>query len=265
MTISAVITTYNRAEQLFRCLWSMCELGRIKPDEVCIVDDGSIDHTPQLFYRLPALFRCPFKLRRIERAPGWRNPAVPRNVAIRMTREDADLLWFLEPEMLLPAETLAKLVSHFSGNGDWHKFVNAGLQGFIGRPLHDDEWRNPMAVWSKPWVERRSGQIALRCALVPREAVFKVRGYDAWFSGGVPDEEGRISYGGPGHDDTDFVTRLQMAGYRMVLDDKIPVLHQWHTSGLWSVRDIDEVNIPHMQMHQRLGRYQVNDENWGLL
>lgn len=258
--VSVVITTRNRALQLSRCLWSICEYGSLKPAEVCVVDDSSTDETPEVLESMRA--RYPIVKMRRERDGGWQSPSKPRNMALRMTAPDTDYIWFSEPEMLYPQDTLAKLlVPHQTEQNIW---VNAVRQGFVTRPLEGEEWRYPERIWEASFVHRDPNpHLAVRCALVPRAMVFKVGGYDEWFGGGKIDEEGRLSRGNPGHDDTDFAARLGAAGCRAVNDFSINVMHQWHEAVVWNVADIDLLHVPHMQMNQRLRRYFVNALNWG--
>lgn len=212
MKIAAVITTYNRASQLERCLWSLFEYGRVTPDIACIVDDGSTDHTRAALESLAQKY--PVKWMRRERAGGWQSPSIPRNMAIRMTPHRCDMLLFLEPEMLLLKNTLDVLVTRNYVEGG-HAFVNASAQGFVNSPFRGDEWCDPDWLFGASQTQREFNQTAVRCALAPRDTVFRIHGYQESFTGW-------------GHDDTSFVERMVRAGCGMKYENNARVIHQWH-------------------------------------
>ena len=239
-----MITTYNRGHLLEQCLWTLFELGGIMPDEVVICDDRSTDNTFGLCYRLAAHY--PVKAIRRDGKPGWQNPAIPRNVAIRHTRSDANYILLLEPEMLVPEKTLEKMLLHFKSKENL--FVNVATQGFAHRVLTESEWKNPTKTF-RELDDKRYNQVAARCTLIPREAMFKIRGYD----------EGMVLWG---HDDTSAVTRLQMAGYEMIQESGLFVVHQNHEAPPASA-DTANINLARMQSQVEKGIYAPNDGDWG--
>lgn len=258
--VAVVITTHNRGAQLERCLWSVFDNARVVPQVACIVDDGSDDGTSERLTRLAAQY--PLRWLRRERAAGWSSPVLPRNMAIRMTPDNVPLLWFLEPEMMVFPDTLDLMLTRWYAEGK-QVFVNCAKQGMIQRQFEEGEdGRDPEGLWRDRYTVIFENQIAARSLLVPRDAVFAIRGCDEWFCGEFPDENGLVSYM-YGHDDTDLVGRLHEAGWGARNDNNIRVLHQWHVPFLASGEAIDATNLPHMQHNQRLRRVVVNDETWG--
>jgi glycosyltransferase involved in cell wall biosynthesis len=251
--ISAVMTSYNRGDFLAQCLWTVFELGNgCVPDEVVVCDDRSTDGTMDICAGLSK--RYPIRVIRRNGDPGWQNPSIPRNIAFRATRADATLLWMLEPEVLVFPGTLRLLLNHFGETDRKNIWVNATHQGFLRRRLQEQEWQNPEWVWHH--IENNalyvdpSPHLAVRCALVPREVVFILRGYNETFYGW-------------GHDDSDWMTRLQTYGCRREDDFGIRILHQAHDPAPADGRTAD-ANLAISQADMRAGVYAVNDpELWG--
>lgn len=93
---SVVIPTYNRAEELRRCLDSLVN-QTYKDFEVLVCDDGSTDHTPQIV----EMFRDLLSLHYIWEE-NWGGPAKPRNNGIKQAKGewicflDSDDWWYPE-------------------------------------------------------------------------------------------------------------------------------------------------------------------------
>ncbi len=252
--VSVVITTHNRGSQLKTCLWSIIANATVRPDEISIVDDRSHDNTPRMIYEsvlLGTMWHVPFKCHVITGEDGWRSPAIPRNIAIRNTSPDADYLWFLEPEMLLMPITLEAMLKKIVP-GCW---VNLTRQGFMHRPLSDEEKFKPDLLWQhlgeSDIYRDPAPHLAVRCALVPREAVFRIRGMDEGFEGW-------------GHDDTSMMSRLDMADCKMISIFDVPIIHQAHEMAPANAITANK-NLARLQEQQAVGNYAPNREDWGIV
>lgn len=241
--VSVVVTTHNRAFQIKNLIWSVFEYGDRKPDEMCVVDDASTDNTAEVLGVMASVYPIIFR-RRDREEYGWQSPSIPRNMAIRLSKGD-DIV-FTEPEMIWTKKTLSKLLEYRKSPDE---FVNIMSQGFVGRPLVDNEWKNPEGLWGGNIVYRRTDEMAARCLLATREMTYKVTGYDEGFRNW-------------GYDDISFIMRLQLAGYKMVRVTDVPVLHQWHEAPPASGA-LADINLARMQEQERNGIYAVNYPTWG--
>jgi GT2 family glycosyltransferase len=270
MKVSVVITTFNRSRQLHRSLYSILELGERKPEEIIVVDDSSSDNTADTVRSYAALHpEVQISYIRYSRPEqGWNNPAKPRNMGIRFTNPDHELIVFTEPEMLLPANTIKVMVEYFENppefippppNEPWlpptkrheHFFLTASHIGYClsEAPTDDDRWRDPMQVFSHHHTDRRWPEINTRVAAVLRDDVFKIRGWDERFKVW-------------GYDDTDFMNRLQMSGANHI-PLYLPVVHMIHEAPPAGASA--DQNLALMQQSHRDGNYAPNDETWGTL
>jgi glycosyltransferase involved in cell wall biosynthesis len=98
---SVCIATHNKAPVLARVLESIFRQGQ--PIEVIVCDDSSADETPTLSYEYPITYL------RINRGPGYRNPAVPRNLAMKAAT--ADILILQSDDVVHIGTTIEPLLS----------------------------------------------------------------------------------------------------------------------------------------------------------
>jgi GT2 family glycosyltransferase len=105
--LAVVIVSYNVREELDACLRSIADQPTVCPTEICIVDNGSSDGTPQM---VRAIWP---QLRLIE--PGENiGFARANNVGIRATASDLVLL--LNPDTIVGQDTLATLVDRLTAD-----------------------------------------------------------------------------------------------------------------------------------------------------
>lgn len=107
--ISAIIPTYNRPDELKRCLESILNQTRL-PDEIIIVDDGDLGGFP---------LREAFESRGVECIYAQKSvPGVTesRNKAVEMS--SGSILVFLEDDVVLFKDYIEKLLDTFQKYGD---------------------------------------------------------------------------------------------------------------------------------------------------
>jgi len=198
---------------------------------------------------------------------GWSNPAIPRNMGIRFTNPNHELIVFSEPEMLWTQDVLKTFCEWFENPPatlpkdpykDWippepihdRFFLTASHVAYCpdDQALGNNDGRDPMSVFGHHTVDRRWPEINTRVAAVLRKDVFNVRGWDERFQGW-------------GYDDTDFMNRLQMSGCKHI-PLMIPVIHTHHEYPP-ATGSTAQHNLELMQESHRNGIIAPNGDDWG--
>jgi glycosyltransferase involved in cell wall biosynthesis/GT2 family glycosyltransferase len=110
-TISVVIPTYNRVDQLRGVLGGLAaQTGLAEPAEVIVVSDGSSDGTDE-YLRSPD---CPLPVLALSQANA--GPAAARNRGVRAAT--GDLLVFLDDDVVPAPDLLAAHLRHHRASGD---------------------------------------------------------------------------------------------------------------------------------------------------
>lgn len=201
-----IYAAWNRAPLLRRSLERLSELT--VPDEIIVVDDGSVDETAQVAQDARDRLGLPVRYLYNHR-PYEAMCCQAKNVGIKST--DADVLLFSEPEMYFRTDAVAQMLSVHSEDQEWgtKRLVNAGtvhheqapglVCGCCGERFH--QTKNWQAFW---------------LALFRREWLVDVGGWDEHFptSWGV--------------DDVDAGTRLRIYGVGQYNALDVEVEHQWH-------------------------------------
>jgi glycosyltransferase involved in cell wall biosynthesis len=236
LTVSIIVTTYERPDALDRVLDSLSRLDT-KPAEVLIADDGSKASTAECIRRWQEKFPCPlvhvWQADEGFRAAAARNRAVAQASGDYLVFLDGDCLVFAdfarqhmslaEPGkfvvgnrvLLNPELTLATLAGVERPTG-WsaRAWIGARLSGRVNRVIPllrlpaDARWRH-----RRPgeWRGARTCNLALW-----RKDFMAVNGFDE-------------TYQGWGHEDADLVARLIRHGVRRKDGHfAVPVLHLWH-------------------------------------
>lgn len=210
MSCSYVLTVKNGAEYLERCIESVFHAHPTA--ELVVVDDGSVDTSPEILARLTARFE-PLK---VIRTPGVGRSAA-LNLAWRATTGSFVANIDYDDLMLPGHEDLAAwlaaaddsigvicgracLVSH-DAEAVYHRLTTSGPGGPLGTVEDVTEafiWRNPVA------------HIA---TVVRRSVLVQVGGYDEGLGSNV---------------DLDLWLRIRNAGFRIVRVDRIVALKRVH-------------------------------------
>ncbi|NIK74733.1 glycosyltransferase involved in cell wall biosynthesis [Thermonema lapsum] len=177
MKISVIIPTYNRKEQLLRCLESLKSQSRL-PDEVIVSIDGSTDGTAEALAHWDS---GALPLRWIEGANGGR--AVVRNRAAKVAR--GDLLVFLDDDIRLIPEGIAMHEAHH------YRFPNSLLSGatleeeaLLRTDMHRYKaylsrlWLAPLAVYATEPMPADRVFLSVANMSVPRQVFEQLGGFD---------------------------------------------------------------------------------------
>lgn len=165
MRIDVVVPAYNASSYIRACLISLLQAG-FTPDDITVVDDGSTDDTVA---RCKELGVMPVELGENSSA------AVARNTGAR--RGTADLVLFVDADIMVHANTRRVLEDFFSDNPDYAAVFGTyddrpqapGRVSRIRNLLH----RHVHLVNAGPAITFWSG-----CGAVRRPAFEKVGGYD---------------------------------------------------------------------------------------
>jgi len=107
--VSLVIPTYNRLMKLFRLLKSLNRLTPL-PDEVIIIDDHSMDQTPELLQRWKDLDNRICK--KIVLKDQNKGPAHSRNIGIELASNK--LVAFVDDDVVIKSDWVEKITSPLS-------------------------------------------------------------------------------------------------------------------------------------------------------
>lgn len=189
-TVTAVIATYNRAQDLRVCLRALTEQSR-PPDQILVIDDASPEETR-------SVVTCEFPGVTYVRLPRNQGQSYARNLGLASACTDYVLLldddsWFVEPDALersLDAGACVTGAGAFAFN----------VVGPSGSPLFE------------PGSPSREVATFVGCGSLLRRAAVEQVGYFAEDFVGMGEEE-------------DLSLRLLSAGYRIVALPRILVYH----------------------------------------
>lgn len=198
--ISVVVSTRDRADRLSALLLSLAE-QTMEPDsfEVVVVDNGSIDSTPQLLE--DSAQGLPYSLR-VLRRPRGEGPAPARNEGVEAAR--APLIAFTDDDCVATPEWLA-----------------AGTAALADADLVQGSVRPDPGVVPGPhdrsvWVDRESGLYETANLFARRETIERAGGFEPLFPAEVDHVIG---------EDVWFGWRARRAGARTAFCDEARVHH----------------------------------------
>ena len=199
-SISVVVPVYNGGEAFRECLQSIRALDP-PPLEVIVVDDGSTDGSGDVAREFGA---------EVILLPGSANgPARARNRGAAEAR--GDILYFVDADVTVQADNLAKLAHRFSSD--------PGLAAIIGS--YDDAPAAPgFFAQYKNLIHHYTHQIARSegstfwgaCGAMLRNVYQEMGGFDE-------------SYVRPCIEDIELGYRLRRAGHRILLDRDLQIKH----------------------------------------
>jgi GT2 family glycosyltransferase len=198
--ISVIVPVRNGARTLEPCLRAACEA--VGPDnEVIVVDDGSVDDSPAIASRFPC---------RLVRLGRRRGAGAARNAGAAAAR--GDMLFFTDADCLLGPQTLARAAAALDAAGP--KTVVGGT--YETRPFDPGFFPAFQAVFINHHETRRpeNPDYVATHALAVRAAEFRE-------SGGFDEDFQPIL------EDVEFCHRLRRAGFRLRVDPRVLVRHDF--------------------------------------
>lgn len=205
-----LIVTYNARAILDRCIRSVIRHTRDLPYRLTVVDNASSDGTAAY---LKKRFRSKCRVIRSRRNLGFSGGA---NLGLRLTRQPWVAL--LDDDVEVTPGWLEKL--HTTAQ----KFPNAGIVGGKvvdpNRRIFCAEFRIvpfQMVGWQEPDRGQRNylkeaDALPGPCWLIPRAVIEKVGPFDEQF---FPSQ----------CEDIDYCVRVRLAGYKIIYDGSIPIIH----------------------------------------
>ena len=213
MTLSVIVTTYNRPDYLRRVLNSYLSQRRL-PDEIVVADDGSGPETRQAIDEFAR--SAPFPVVHAWQEDRGVRVAKARNLATRMAQGDylvySDGDCITTPHFVLDHARLARkgrfvqgrrvllptdVAADFTGREKLTTLLRFWLKGHVKRHDLYKLLHIPHLAYT-----RKGHKLSLGCNVaVWREDIYKVNGWDE-------------RYEGWGREDDDLTLRLQKAGSR---------------------------------------------------
>lgn len=273
--ISVVSVTYNRAEQMKRGLTSILVQDEL-PDQIVLVDDGSVDKTSSVVNQLMKEFNkkgVSFKYIHLD-FPAPRISCIPRNIGIKQA--DGDVIIFTEPEGLHVGNTIKQLREAMEKNPD--NTILASQVWTMGQriqeKLTDEEFLHPARIINHPYAMLVDGNMQNTNApdsdfgitgekncnagvlfAAKKKWLTDIRGFDE-------------SFEGHGFDDFDLFNRLALYGKGVLKDPDIAIIHQWHDKSFYkfNIYDAAKSNGEISEARIKAGEYRANiGRRWGLI
>ncbi len=220
MTISVVITTYNRASLLAPTLAQLKRQDYEPGDEVVVVDNASTDGTAALVARIVADFPVPVRQLR-ESTPG-KTPALNAGIAT----SSGDILALTDDDVLVADDWIATIRRLFSdsslalagGRVDplWERPAPRWLR--VERDGRYDQMASPLALLHYGEAQSLEARTAVGANLVTRRDVHDAIG---GFAPHLGRRRGTLLCG----EDHDFCERAVAAGYRCEYRPELRVRH----------------------------------------
>jgi len=222
--ISIVMSYYNRRKQAYNTLKSI-EQSKFKDFEVILVDDGSSpEHRfEELQDQFPYL-----RIIRIEPEDKWyTNPCVPFNIGIKEAK--GEIIVLQNPECMHVHDVL----DYINNNIDDSKYLsisayslNEKLTNDLYRSIENDNvldffkslkkqvLTDNLIGWYNHSIHRP--RYYHFCSAMTKKNMDLLGGFDEIYANGI------------GFDDDDFVERIKKIGLKLIIEDNISVIHQWH-------------------------------------
>jgi len=234
LRLSVIVPFHRNLDQLRQCLQAVvCATtalpAEVAESEVIVAADGAVDDPAPLAREVGA---------RVLAIAGPQGPAVARNRAAEAAR--GDLLVFVDTDVVVREQALARLASHFLADSE----LAAAFGAYDETPA-DTGFFSQCRNLAHSFIHQRSNREAhtfwAGLGMVRAVAFAAVGGFDERFAR-------------PSVEDIDLGYRLRAAGGRIVLDPSAQGTHlkRWT---LWSgiVTDIKSRGVPWTQLFSRYG------------
>jgi GT2 family glycosyltransferase len=236
--ISIVTAYYNRKNLFYQTLLSISK-SKFKDIELIAVDDCS---SPK--HRLEDLtdeFSF-LKIIRLEKEKKWYiNPCIPFNIGIREAK--GDIIILQNPECF----HVHDVISYINENVNDSNYISVSAYGLDPAlttilPEHNKRGTVPSLLQSLPqqpyrgwtsigWYEHSIYRPVYFhfCSAITADNMKKLNGFDERYGNGI------------GYDDNEISSRIRRMGLNMIIEDKISVMHQYHSTVNWNLPRAEEL------------------------
>ena len=208
LAVSVVIPVYNAADTLEKCL-TMLELSLEQPAECIVVDDGSTDSSAQIALRHKA---------KLLSTNGRCGPATARNIGAQAAT--SPILLFLDADVLVNPETIAKIVAEFAADPDLDS-VMGSYDNKPPAPNFVSQYRNLMHCFVHQNSNPAASTFWAGCGAIRRDVFLEFGGFNEM-------------YRTPAIEDIELGYRMSRDGRKLALGADIQVKHLKR----WSLRSM---------------------------
>ncbi len=222
--VSVIIPVHNAAHDLTHCLEAI-KKSSYSSYEIIVVNDGSSDESAEVAFKNGAL---------VHELQSQSGPAAARNFGAEKAK--GDILLFVDSDVLIQPETIARVVRDFSKN----PHIGALFGSYDDDPAKKNFCSQYMNL-RHHFVHQISGTEAVTfwagCGAVRKNMFFSVGGFD------------NNKYSRPSIEDIEMGYRFKKMGYRILLDKELQVKHlkKWTLKSLLRT-DIFHRAIPWAQL-----------------
>jgi glycosyltransferase involved in cell wall biosynthesis len=200
MSVSIILTAYNRANQLAKTLKSIL-MQDYHPIETIVVEDGDDGRTQYIAKQSGVRY---IQKKRPD-LPVFQNPAKVHNLGIRAAQNDIVILQGGEVTYLNPTD-VSKLIAPILEDSS---LITTPCVQNLRQDGYMEEW------YVHPTEGRRAGWIVNFCLAMTRERLLHVQGFEEGFEG-------------YGYEDDHLLFCLRENGGKTIFVPEVVVAHQWH-------------------------------------
>ncbi len=234
--ISVVMPVYNAERLLGECLAAIAA-STFRDYEIVVVDDSSTDRSRAIAAAHGA---------RVVPSGGRLGPGRARIVGVEHAR--GDHVFFIDSDVVVRPDTLARLVTAFD--------ANPGVSGFVAVQSPTMRFRNLCSVYKNLWMYytyvRRAGEdvplFYTTAAAIRRDAFLGSGGFD-------------VNYVDPNVEDTDYGQKLARQGYRVQILPDLEVEHVkgYDLAGLLRVDFLRSMSLARLKLRKSADGIGTND------
>lgn len=249
--ISIVTAYYNRKDLFYRTLKSITK-SKFKDIELIAVDDGS--SSEQRIEDLTKEF--PFmKIIRIEKENKWYvNPCIPFNIGLREAK--GDIIVLQNPECLHVHDVLVYLSENIN-DSNYISLSAYGLSPLLTNQLpqycendtlidffHTLPQQPYVGGMSLGWYNHSKFRPVNFhfCSAMSRNSMSKLNGFDERYAKGI------------GYDDDEIIIRIRRLGLKLIIEDNISVIHQYHDTVNWNRPNVDRLTHNNLLLVENITR-----------
>jgi len=232
--VSVIIPVFDGAATLSACLRAL-QNSRYPAAEIFVIDDGSTDDSALLADGGATVLST----------GGRRGPAKARNLGSR--HATGDLLLFLDADVEVHADALARIVARFEAEPDLDALIGSYDDSPSG-PGFVSQFKNLMHAFVHLHGKRRAFTFWCGCGAVKRAVYLEQGGLDE-------------TYDRPSIEDIEFGFRMMRSGRKLALDPQVQCKHL-KTWTLWNLvrTDVLQRGIPWTELILRT-RFLPDDLN----